>query len=79
MLSIVIDALYGNLILISHRDLKPEVGLLLMKNLLLDKDCNIKIADFGMANLQIPSELLETSCGYIISNQAHPTMLVPKL
>ena len=41
---------------LSHRDLKPE-------NLLLDEKNNIRIADFGMASLQVGDSLLETSCG----------------
>ncbi|KAK6031524.1 kinase domain protein [Ostertagia ostertagi] len=39
-----------------HRDLKPE-------NLLLDERNNIKVADFGMASLQVEGSMLETSCG----------------
>lgn len=48
--------LFPLLLSLSHRDLKPE-------NLLLDEKNNIRIADFGMASLQVGDSLLETSCG----------------
>lgn len=53
---IIMGASYCHSLGICHRDLKPE-------NLLLDKDYNIKIADFGMAALESTDRLLETSCG----------------
>jgi len=44
----------------SHRDLKPE-------NLLLDDRNNIRVADFGMASLQVEGSMLETSCGLVFT------------
>jgi serine/threonine protein kinase len=33
------------------------------ENLLLDDKMNIRVADFGMASLQVEGGFLETSCG----------------
>ncbi|EEA05749.1 5'-AMP-activated protein kinase catalytic subunit alpha-1, putative [Cryptosporidium muris RN66] len=41
---------------ICHRDLKPE-------NILLDKQCNIKIGDFGLSSYIYDGNFLRTSCG----------------
>ncbi|CAL1714656.1 unnamed protein product [Somion occarium] len=48
---------YCHQVNIAHRDLKPE-------NILLDKDKNIKVADFGMAAAwHGQAQLLQTACG----------------
>jgi len=41
---------------ISHRDIKPE-------NILLDKNMNLKLIDFGLGRLFKKGELLSTACG----------------
>eukprot|EP00756_Hemistasia_phaeocysticola_P052127 Hpha_TRINITY_DN2732_c0_g1::TRINITY_DN2732_c0_g1_i1::g.110337::m.110337/K07198/PRKAA, AMPK; 5'-AMP-activated protein kinase, catalytic alpha subunit len=53
-----------------HRDLKPE-------NLLLDRDLNVKIADFGLSNLMLDGDFLKTSCGS--PNYAAPEVISGKL
>jgi len=55
---------------IVHRDLKPE-------NLLLDKDYNLKIADFGLSNIMRDGEFLKTSCGS--PNYAAPEVIMGNL
>ncbi|KAJ3099964.1 hypothetical protein HDU97_002636 [Phlyctochytrium planicorne] len=54
---------------ITHRDLKPE-------NILLDAEGNIKLIDFGLANVMRPDESLETFCGS--AAYAAPEMLSRK-
>lgn len=62
-----IDYLHSNNVI--HRDLKPE-------NLLLDADCNIKIADFGFSNIIRPGKLFSTFCGSPI--YAPPEIILEK-
>ncbi|KAI3760700.1 hypothetical protein L1987_51098 [Smallanthus sonchifolius] len=52
--------------MVVHRDLKPE-------NLLLDSKGNVKIADFGFANVMRDGHLLKTSCGS--PNYASPEVI----
>ncbi len=47
---------YSHFNKMAHRDLKPE-------NLLLDEDNNIKLIDFGLANLMKDGASLTTACG----------------
>lgn len=39
------------------------IGSFRPENLLLDDKMNIRVADFGMASLQVEGSFLETSCG----------------
>jgi len=54
---------------IVHRDLKPE-------NLLLDKNGDLKIADFGLSNIMTDGDFLRTSCGS--PNYAAPEVISGK-
>ncbi len=57
---------YCHMMGVSHRDIKPE-------NILLDQFNNIKIADFGFANIMNDGRTLLTPCGS--PNYASPEIL----
>jgi serine/threonine protein kinase len=50
---------YCHFSLIVHRDLKPE-------NILLDQNCNVKISDFGFANIITPGQKFRSFCGSLL-------------
>jgi len=56
--------------MVVHRDLKTE-------NLLLDNNCDVKIADFGLSNVMRDGHFLKTSCGS--PNYAAPEVISGKL
>mmetsp|Transcript_14438 Transcript_14438/g.15934 ORF Transcript_14438/g.15934 Transcript_14438/m.15934 type:complete len:510 (-) Transcript_14438:617-2146(-) len=60
---------YCHNFLVCHRDLKPE-------NLLLDEHMQLKICDFGLANIMCDGNYLRTSCGS--PNYAAPDVICGK-
>lgn len=61
---------YGHHFRVVHRDLKPE-------NILLGANLQVKLIDFGLANLMQDGEFLATSCGS--PNYAAPEVISGKL
>ncbi|KAJ3252118.1 Protein kinase [Borealophlyctis nickersoniae] len=56
MRQVVEGVQYGHACGVAHRDLKPE-------NLLIDENDNIKINDYGFANVIRDDNMMETFCG----------------